>query len=448
MAISTAAAIIGATVIKAGTAAYGAGQAKKANRTATTAANAANAANIAANRENRDYIAGLNQPKIAGGQGAFDMLLQEFGVGQPSQRQGGQPQGQPGVQTYKDSRRSDGGFAGTSPAQPQGQPQGGLDAQAYWDANPDLAADQSLSGFNPGDLTGDGTVDDADRGAWHYQNYGQNEGRNAPQMAPQEQAPEGPAPYDPMTAPPPQFQRREDVAMQDYGQAPNASSYFDNFEEDPGAAYRRSEALNGVNAYSAARGKLRSGDAAKSLATLASNLGAQEYSNWFNRQSSRLAADRGQFNSNRSFAGNLYSEQNNRADSRFGDDRAYGTNLWEDARNYATNRTDNRVNNLFRVSGVGDNAIRNVTDAGNNFTNATREDNGNTAGIIGNSAINRANANTDMWTGIGGAISSGINAWGGGAGRSAGGGGYAVPSDLAARGFVNTPGSINVTRPF
>ena len=79
---------IGAAVvgggIKAATSIYGASQANKANKRATEAANQANQANIAANRENRDYIANLNQPKIAGGNAAFDMLLREFGVGQPA----------------------------------------------------------------------------------------------------------------------------------------------------------------------------------------------------------------------------------------------------------------------------------------------------------------------------------------------------------------------------
>lgn len=416
-------------ILGAGSSLLGSSQAKKANKTATTAANAANAANLAANRENRDYIAGLNQPKIQGGNGAFDMLLREFGVSGPA------PQG--GAQG---GARQPGGFAGTSPMEPRGA-QGGLDGQAYWDANPDLAADQSLSGFNPGDLTGDGTVDNADRGAWHYQQYGQTEGRNAPQVAPQEQAPEGPAPYDPMTAPPPQFERRADIQMQDYGQAPDSASYFSNFEEDPGAAYRRSEALNGVNAYSAARGKLRSGDGAKALATLASDLGSQEYGNWFNRQSSRLAADRGQFNTNRADSRNMYTFQNNRQDANTGDDYARSAAMWQNRRDYGTGRSDNRVSNLFRLSGIGDRAIGNVTAASNNFTNNQMDGNSNTAGIASNSAYGNAAANNYAAQGFGNAAGNLFASFGGGATANR------VTPGMMQQPFrpnlINTPASIN-----
>jgi hypothetical protein len=233
----------------------------------------------------------------------------------------------------------------------------------------------------------------------------------------------------PEMGPAPTFERSADIRMQDYGAAPDAASYYSNFEADPGAAYRRSEALSGVNAYSAARGKLRSGDAAKALGTLASDLGSQEYNNWFNRQSQRLAADRGQFNTNRSFAGNLYTTQNARQDANFGDDRAYGTSMWDsnrqrsDAnfntdRGYQTNERNTRVNNLFNISGIGDNAIGNVTAAGNNFTNNAMNSNATTANITGNSAINRAEANTGMVNTIGGVASNLFNSWGGGTGAA------------------------------
>jgi hypothetical protein len=233
----------------------------------------------------------------------------------------------------------------------------------------------------------------------------------------------------PDIGPAPTFERREDIRMQDYGAAPDAASYYSNFEADPGAAYRRSEALSGINAASAARGKLRSGDAAKALGTLASDLGSQEYNNWFSRQSQRLAADRGQFNQNRSFAGNLYTSQNARQDANFGDDRAYGTSMWDSNRQrsdrnfdtdrgYQTNERNTRVNNLFNISGIGDNAIGNVTAAGNNFTNNAMDANATTANIAGNSAINRAEANTGVANTIGGVASNLFNSWGGGTGAA------------------------------
>ena len=512
MALSLAAAALASAVIGGGAAVYGAGQAKKANEKATTAATAANNANIAANRENRDYIYGLNASTIAGGQGAFDLLLQEFGIN-------------PSTAGTTAATSSAGTSTSAAPPPASTAARTGFDAQAYWNANPDLAADASLSGFNPGDLTGDGVVDNADRGAWHYQNYGKNEGRNAPQYAtpttaaPTTTAPTtapdlrtaprpdpGPAPTStraptvamqdvgpaPTRAPIVAMQdygsaptRRAEIAMQDYGRAPDAASYYANFAEDPGAAYRRSQALEGVNAYSAARGKLRSGDAAVALATRASDLGSQEYNNWFNRQSARLASDQGQFNNNRSYAANLYESQNNRADSQyntdlgqfnnnrsyagnlyesqnnradsqyntnlnqyntnrtdarnvfnnansradaiFGDDRAYNTAMWDANRqrsdnnfnydrNYQTNVANTRTDNLFRISNAGANAVGNVTAASNNSTNATRNDNVNTANIAGNNATANAQANTNMINSAGNAATNLFTSWGGGSG--------------------------------
>lgn len=532
-----AAAVITAA-IGAGTAIYSAGQANKASDRATTAATAANNANIAANLANRDYIYNLNASTIAGGQGAFDLLLKEFGItpstasttaSQPATS--GTPTGRvddtfistrnsPGVGDPIPDNGVAGGSTNAAPPPASTAARTGFDAQAYWNANPDLAADASLSGFNPGDLTGDGVVDNADRGAWHYQNYGKNEGRNAPQYAAPTTpttpttptAPDlrtaprpdpGPAPtyQRPPTATMPDYgpaptrgaeirmqdygsapTRRAEIAMQDYGRAPDAASYYANFAEDPGAAYRRSQALEGVNAYSAARGKLRSGDAAVALATRASDLGSQEYNNWFNRQSARLASDQGQFNANRAFAGNLYNSQNDRADSQynadvgqfndnrsyagnlyesqnnradsrynadvgqfntnrtnatntfndanaradatFANDRAYGTAMWDanrqrsDAnfnydRNYQTGVADTRTDNLFRISNAGANAVGNVTAASNNSTNATRNDNVNTAQIANNSAYNNAGANSYAAQAVGNAATNLFTSWGG-----------------------------------
>ena len=550
---------VGTAAIGAGTAVYSAGQAKKANDKATEAATAANNANITANRENRDYIYNLNASTIAGGQGAFDLLLKEFGItpstasttaSQPATS--GTPFGRVD-DTFISTRNSpgvgdpipDNGVAGGSTTASPTRTV--FNAQAYWNANPDLAADASLANFNPGDLTGDGVVNDADRGVWHYQNYGQNEGRNAPTTtvstaptttgapdlrtatrpdagaaptylrpvtgtmqdygsAPTRTATGGSAPtrgasvamQDYGFAP-----TRTNVGMQDYGRAPDAASYYANFAEDPGAAYRRSQALEGVNAFSAARGKLRSGDAIAALATKASELGSGEYNNWFNRQSSRLASDRGQFNNDRAFAGDLYNSESNRADSRYGvdlgqfntnrdyatnvyrdannridsryyadlgqyntnnaridnqyntdlgqynnnrtnatntfndanaradttfaNDRAYGTAMWDanrqrsDAnfnydRNYQTGVADTRTDNLFRISNAGANAVGNVTAASNNSTNATRNDNVNTANIAGNNAAANAQANTNMVNSAGNAAGNLFTSWGGGSG--------------------------------
>ena len=560
-----AAAVITAA-IGAGTAIYSAGQANKASDRATTAATAANNANIAANLANRDYIYNLNASTIAGGQGAFDQLLQEFGItpstasttaSQPATS--GTPTGRvddtfistrnsPGVGDPIPDNGVAGGSTNAAPPPASTAARTGFDAQAYWNANPDLAADASLANFNPGDLTGDGVVNDADRGVWHYQNYGQNEGRNAPtttvptttttttgapdlRTATRPDSGAAPTYLRPVTGTMQDYgsaptrtatggsapTRGESVAMQDYGfaptrtnvgmqgygSAPDAASYYANFAEDPGAAYRRSQALEAVNAYSSVRSKLRSGDGAVALATKASDLGSQEYNNWFARQSARLASDQNQFNTNRDYATNFYNQESNRADSRYGvdvgqfntnrdyatnvyrdannridsryyadlgqyntnnarldnqyntdlgqyntnrtnatntfndanaradatfaNDRAYGTAMWDanrqrsDAnfnydRNYQTGVADTRTDNLFRISNAGANAVGNVTDASNNSTNATRNDNVNTYNIARNNAAANAQANTNMINSAGNAATNLFTSWGGGSG--------------------------------
>ncbi|MFN9718923.1 MAG: hypothetical protein ACK58L_09540 [Planctomycetota bacterium] len=459
---------IGAAVvgggIKAATSIYGASQANKANKRATEAANQANQANIAANRENRDYIASLNQPKIAGGNAAFDMLLREFGVGQPApQRQSSyrSPTYRPPVGTSAPAANE--GYAGGVPAQPQGG-QAGFDTGAYLNSNPDVAAEfERLNSTPEGQATlqANGVTSPDDYAARHYETSGQAEGRQVQQYAPDavdpNAAPDLMNARRPDIGPAPTFQRGQDIAMQDYGQAPDAASYYANFEADPGAAYRRSEALSGVNAASAARGKLRSGDAAKALATLASDLGSQEYGNWYARQTQRLAADRGQFNQNRSFAGNLYTSQNARQDQNFGEDRTYGSNLWDlnrqrsDAnfntdRGYQTNRADTRVANLFAISNAGDAGIRNVTAAGNNFTSNAMNTNNDIAANAGVDAAARGQANTNLVNSLGSAAGNVFSTFSGGGRftppnlqRS---NAASVPFDMATRGFVNTPASI------
>jgi hypothetical protein len=522
---ASSAAALGAAAIGAGASIYGSSQAKKANSRATAAANQANQANIAANRENRDYIAGLNQPKIAGGNAAFDMLLKELGVGQPAPARTSSyrsptyrppvgtsaqpapraPMSQPGAMSGQGgggpanaaemnaaARFAEGGGAAyTMPAPgtysaddfggPQGgnagggpdagyaggvpaQPQGGFDTGAYLNANPDVAQEfERLNSTPEGQATlqANGVTSPDDYAARHYETSGQAEGRQVQQYAPDpvdpNAAPDLMNARRPDIGPAPTFERREDIRMQDYGAAPDAASYYSNFEADPGAAYREKGALDAINAASAARGRLRSGDAAKALMIEGANQKAQEYNNWFNRQTQRLAADRGQFNQNRSFAGNLYTSQNARQDANFGEDRTYGSNLWDlnrqrsDAnfntdRGYQTNRADTRVNNLFSISNAGDAGIRNVTAAGNNFTSNAMDANATTANIAGNSAINRANANTDLIGGIGGAVSNVANAFTGGGRFSAPNlqrsNAASVPFDMATRGFINTPASI------
>jgi len=158
-------------------------------------------------------------------------------------------------------RKSDGGFAGTSPIEPAPQPGGQVDmstiraeslaptsAQAaapagqpdfasYGAANPDLQAEwQRIQ--QTGNADGFGNDPNAYY-AWHWNQYGQNEANRAPPPGMPGSQPQAPTPTDP-NAPPaeyyqesyeqrpdalavPEFQRGADVQFQDYGQGPQFS---------------------------------------------------------------------------------------------------------------------------------------------------------------------------------------------------------------------------------
>lgn len=440
MAISLAAAALGSAVIGGAATAYGASQQKKAANKALAANERASQQQLAAQQANFDRITGMNQPFVQGGSAAFNQLLSEFGITPGGSAASSAPRTSlsydaagnviappPGSPAGK----TPGGSAGTSPLeQPAAQPTPAAPAappspdwNAYLQANPDVSAEfQRLSSTPEGraHLQSIGATTPEAFSGYHYQTYGQDEGRTLPTAAPAAQpappAPDPNAPPDLMNASrptasvAPTFTRPNEIG------APNTASYFSNFEADPGAEYRRSEALNGVNAFSAVRGKLRSGDAAKSLATLSSNLASQEYNNWFNRQMSKANLDVG-----------LWRDQQGRQDRNFGDDRAYGTSMWQFGtdrgdrnfntdRQYQTGRQDTRTGNLFNLTNVGLTGAGNVAGAGTNFANAQSNIFGSQANAAADAAYARANANTGMVGGIAGAATNLFANWGGGSG--------------------------------
>jgi hypothetical protein len=212
----------------------------------------------------------------------------------------------------------------------------------------------------------------------------------------------------PLSGPQPERQGYTDVKMGDYGKAPDMASFFSNFEADPGAAYRRSEALSGVNAASAVRGKLRSGDAAKALATLSSNLASQEYGNWFQRQNTMFNNAQNQFAGNRAFEGNLWNQQQGRSDRNVDTTNSdvfnrytYGTDRndtnFEQDRGYGANRADQRTSNLFGLVNSGQNAAAQTGTAGNNFYQASASNNNNVAQTRANAAISRGSFGQNLF---------------------------------------------------
>jgi hypothetical protein len=456
-----AAAVVASSVIGAGTAAYGASQSKKAANKANAAQQAAADKQLAAQQQNFDRISGMNAPFVQGGQQAYAALLQEFGI-TPGGRAPSAPSGpttydrsgnivpMPGPATVVAAKAA-GGSAGTLPAEPDlsgaGAPQTATttvapqemvpDYAGYLQGKPDVAAEFTrLQGFPEGQahLQSLGVTTPEQFGEYHYNTFGKAEGQHLPTKAAQAPAqmqdPMASAPQRPQAMQAPDSARPQDMAAPDYGDAPGLDGFFQNFEADPGYQFRQTEALRGVNAASAARGKLRSGDAVKALAGRSSDLASQEYGNWFARQMQKYQATRSAYDTDRNFSANQYQYGQNRQDKHFADDRAYDTSMWqvgtqrgdqnfETDRAYADSRGDTQTNNLFRLTGVGLQGAGNVAGAGTSNANAQTAIYGNQADATSQNAYARANANAGLVGNLGGAASNLFAAWGGSSGGGA-----------------------------
>jgi hypothetical protein len=381
-----------------GSSILGSNSAKSTAKAQDRAYQEAAAKSLAAQQENFNRIFQMNDRYVQGGYLGQDALLERLGLVQPGQAgvatgaTGGQSAGQSYFLQYPDVAQE---FARL-----QGTPEGQAQLQAIGATTPDAFAN------------------------FHFSTYGQNEGRTAPAAVaatPATDTPATPATPEPGTelltaqrpeAPPaPTFERP--AAMS----APQLSAFIDGkgFQADPGYQFRVSEALGGVNANFAARGKLRSGDAAKALAGRASDLASQEYNNWFNRQMAAFSAANGQ-----------YQYGQNRADNIFADDRAYGTSMWDTQlrrsdtnfnvdRDYQTNRYDTETNNLFRLTDSGRAAAGAVAGAGTNFANAQSNIFGQQADSTAARAAATGAANQQLYGALAAGAGNLFASWGGGA---------------------------------
>jgi hypothetical protein len=80
-----------------------------------------------------------------------------------------------------------------------------------------------------------------------------------------------------------------DTAAADYGSA--AKSFgMDQFQTDPGYAFRMSEGMKGLERSAAARGLLSSGSTLKGITDYGQGMASQEYNNAFNRYQTERAA--------------------------------------------------------------------------------------------------------------------------------------------------------------
>lgn len=408
MAIGTATAILGSAVIGAG-ASYLSN--KSAANKASDAARYAADQNAAVNREIYQQTRSDLAPYNSAGQLGLTALLQELGVTQAAPQQSQTPAPQAGT-----AAKPDGGFAGTSPLAPTATAVPATptpDFNAYVQSDPAIMAEfnrNMASGKGREYLSSLGISTPEDFGRWHYDTYGRNEGRTLPMTQPAAPAtptgqgpatPQGPSPARPgtdlMTAdrpeagPAPVYTRADDLS------APDMASFFSNFEADPGYQFRLTEGLNAVNAASAARGKLRSGDAAMALQARGEGLAAQGYGDWWNRQYqlARAAQDDYRFQQGRQ---DLLFEN----DRGFGEDRyryttARNDNIFDTDRAYQTNRYDQNISNLFGLVGVGQNAAAGTASAGNVFAQNQTNSNNQRATTTANAAIANAQNTSNLF---------------------------------------------------
>lgn len=432
MAIATSTALLGAALIGGGVSAL---SNRSASKTAAGAAEYAADQNAAVNREIYGQTRADLQPYAQAGQPAVNALLERAGLS---------PVGQPSAQPQ-----------GAAQPQYQAQPQGptGNDWGGYLQANPDVAAEyqraRSTADPNSPAFQQAGLQSPEAFAQAHYQKYGQAEGRQLPQYAPQPaqaaaSAPAKPAggnagtsPQEPGTnlmsaarpdaAPAPTFSRPQDQAVPTYqrsavGNGPSFTFDPSQLDQDLGYQFQRKEMLDGANSGFAARGMLKSGAAAKAILDRSNGLASTSINDIFNRQLGTYNAQRSAYEGDRARTDNIFSQdrtygtdlwanQQGRADQNFENDRGYGTdayryttnrndNLFSEDRGYQTGRYDQATSNLFGIAGLGANAAAGTANAGNVFAGNQTANNNMRATNTANAAIAGA-ANTSNLIGQG-----------------------------------------------
>lgn len=428
-------------VIGAGTAIYGASQQKKAAQAGLDAQTAANDKALALQQQARDQNVAIQQPFIQGGQAAYAQLLSQFGL--PASG---------GAAPTADERRASGGVDGSgraSTAAPQG-----FDAAAYLAQNPDVAESAQsgwLSTVDPGDLNGDGKTDTLDRAIDHYRDFGKSEGRAAPGVAPDlMHAPRPSAPAAPTFTAPNVGQAPT------FGPAPDASSFFGSFQEDPGTKYQIEQAMRAVNAGFGARGLLKSGAAASAIGQRVNDIAAQSYGNWWNRQNNLFSQALSQYNTANARDLAQWNTNTDRTLNQSNIDRNVGLAQWNtdvnrqdlnfnQDRAYQTSRQDTQTGNLFNLANIGLGAAGNVAGANSAYANNASNIFGSQANAASDAAAQRAAANAGMVGSIGGSASNyaanyGLNPF---AGSTA----LGAPQTSAAAYQLNpyNPASLNTT---
>lgn len=325
-----------------------------------------------------------------------------------------------------------GGFAGVSPLEAPGGASG-PDWAAYAEANPDVRDSAWLRTVNPGDLTGDGQVNDLDRYAYHYQNHGQGEGRQLPSMTGGPGGEAGPAPgyTDPTapggyTAPPrpePGVAPTPYVApqRQDVGPAPTRQDFrpldlsISSFRASPDYEFRVQQGNRALAAQASAGGRLMSGSRLKAAQQFGQNIADAEYTDWRNFTSGQYNLDRGRHDSFYRDDLSQYNLNRGRGDALYESDRGYGygqsrdlygdwernrarsDGLYADDRSRLDARYDTRNSTLLNLAGFGSQAGAQNQSAAQSFAQNQNQLLMTGAQARGNAAVQSANAWNQGW---------------------------------------------------
>lgn len=270
--------------------------------------------------------------------------------------------------------------AGVAPQATQG---GAFDPSAYLAANPDVAAE--FSRLSPNNLKNNLGVSTPEEFAqWHYNQYGQYEGRGGSPSAPVQSAP---AATEATQSPPINALAGSygNTADPTWTPPPAFSFSIDDFKDNPAYKFAIEQGSGQITANAAKTGALQSGAALKAL------------------------QDRGQ-----KTAYDFFDKERGFAYGQYGDDWNRGRSVYETDRNYLTNRYDRGTDDLFRYTGVGQNALNTTTNSINGLGAAEA------AGLenIGANTASNAIAQGNIWGGVvnnlAGAAGSVISGWPGG----------------------------------
>lgn len=312
--------------------AYVANQSKKGVNKAIDAQTAATQQQLALQQQQYDQTRADQQPYLQTGYAALDALARQYGL---------------------------------SPASASTGSSGGYDVAAYIQQNPDVAARVQ-------ELQASGEI--GPNGQWKTGEdwVGQVQLPNA--IAAGEQRTYPKLPEQAPSATQSQWSEAMNATAPEFGPAPSSDAYFGDYEETEDYQFLRDKALKALNNSFGARGVLRSGGAARELLKEASGLAALDKNQWFNRQNTLYQSALQQYNL----------------------DRNYGTGLWQNQRDYATNRQDTATNDLFRLAGAGQSALTATQNAGANYANNSGNVAQNNASALAGLYGQQASANSAL----------------------------------------------------